>query len=169
MSLLNWTYMKYVPSERTKWLEMRRLKAGKCFQEGRIQAWVAKHFSVSTATTNAWYKAWKQDKRNGLLSKGRSGRPPKLTKKQLKKVETALLKGPKAHGYATELWTLERIAKLTKKLTKVSYHPGHVWKILGDLGWTSQKPETRARERNEKSIAQWVRREFPRIQKKGSK
>lgn len=161
--------MKYVPSERTKWLEKRRLKAGDCFQEGKIQAWVAKHFSVSTATANVWHKAWKRDKKNGLLSKGRSGRPPKLTKKQLERVEAALLKGPKAHGYATELWTLERIAKLTKELTKVSYHPGHVWKILGDLGWTSQKPETRARERNEKSIAKWVRREFPRIKKKGSK
>lgn len=161
--------MKYVPSERTKRLEKRRLKAGERFREGRTQAWVARYFSVSTATTNAWHKAWKQDKKGGLLSKGRSGRPPKLTKKQLERVEAALLKGPKAHGYATDLWTLERIAKLTKKLTKVSYHKGHVWKILGDLGWTSQKPETRARERNEKKITRWVRREFPRIQKKGSK
>lgn len=161
--------MKYVPSERTKWLEKRRLKAGDCFQEGKTQAWAAKHFSVSTATTNAWHKAWKQDKKRGLLSKGRSGRPPQLTKKQLQKVEDALKRGPKAHGYATELWTLARIATLTHKLTKVRYHPGHVWKILNDLGWTSQKPQTRARERNEKKIRQWVRKEFPRIQKKGSK
>lgn len=161
--------MKYTPSKRTAWLERRRLKAGVFFQEERSQAWVAKHFSVSTATTHAWHQAWKRDKKNGLLSKGRSGRPPKLTKKQLERVAAALLKGPRAYGYATELWTLERIASLTKKLTKVSYHPGHVWKILGDLGWTSQKPETRARERNEKKIATWVRREFPRIQKKGSK
>lgn len=160
--------MKHVPSERTRRLEKRRLKAGACFQEGKTQAWVARRFSVSTATTNAWHKAWKQDKKKGLLSKGRPGRPPKLTKKQLRKVERTLVKGPKAQGYATELWTLERIAKVIKKTTRAQYHPGHVWKILGDLGWTSQKPETQARERNEKKIRQWMRKEFPRIQKKGS-
>lgn len=151
------------------WLEKRRLKAGAYFHSGKTQAWVARSFSVSTATTNAWNKAWKKNKHSGLLSKGRSGRPPKLTKKQLQKVEVVLMKGPKAQGYATELWTLERIAEVIKKNTKVQYHPGHVWKILHDLGWTSQKPETRARERNDKKIKQWVRREFPRIQKRGSK
>ena len=161
--------MKHIPSERTKWLERRRLKAGSYFQAGKTQAWVAKHFSVSTATTHTWHKAWRKNKARGLLSKGRSGRPPKLTKKQLQKVEQALIKGPKAQGYVTELWTLERIMMMIKKITAVHYHPGHVWKILHDLGWTAQKPETRARERNEKKITQWVRQEFPRIQKKGSK
>lgn len=166
--MLNLEHMKHAPSERTKDLERRRLKAGKLFQEGRTQAWVAKHFLVSTATTNAWHKAWKKKGNDGLLSKGRSGRPPKLNEKQLKKVEQALEQCPMAEGYATELWTLERIAKLVKKMTKVSYHPGHVWKILHDLGWSVQKPMTRARERNERKIKQWVRNEFPRIQKKGS-
>lgn len=161
--------MKYVPSSRTKELERRRLKAGKLFQEGKTQAWVAKHFLVSTATTNAWHSTWEKKGDDGLLSKGRSGRPPKLTEKQLKKVEKALEKGPIVQGYSTEIWTLERIARLVKKTTKITYHPGHIWKILQDIGWSAQKPETRARERDEKKIKQWVRKEFPRIQKKGSK
>lgn len=161
--------MKYISSERIKQLEKRRLKAGTFFQEGKTQAWVARHFLVTTATTNAWYKAWKKNKKTGLLSKGRSGRPPKITKKQLQEVKRLLLKGPKAQGYTTELWTLERIAKVIKKTTKITYHKGHVWKILRDLKWTSQKPETRARERDEKKIRSWIQEEFPRIQKKGSK
>lgn len=160
--------MKHIPSERTKWLEKRRLKAGTYFQTGKTQAWVAQHFFVSTATTNAWHKAWQKNKTTGLLSKGRSGRPPKLSKKQLQKVLAVLIKGPQAQGYSTQLWTLERIAKVIKKTTAESYHIGHVWKILRDLNWTAQKPGTRARERNEKKIRHWVRKEFPRIQKKGS-
>lgn len=160
--------MNHAPSARTKQLEKRRLQAGAYFTLGKTQAWVARHFSVSTATTNAWHQAWDQDGDAGLLAKGRPGAPPKLGLKQLKKVEQALLKGPQAVGYTTELWTLERIAKLIKKTTTVTYHPGHVWKILGDLGWSVQKPETRARERNEKTIQQWIRQDFPRIQKRGS-
>lgn len=162
-------HMTHAPSERTKQLERRRIKAGKFFHAGKTQAWVARYFSVSTATTNTWAKTWKKKGEHGLLSKGRSGRPPKLNEAQLKKVEHALDKGPMAEGYATEIWTLERIAKLVKKTTKTSYHPGHVWKILQDLGWSVQKPETRARERDENKIKRWVREEFPRIQKKGSK
>jgi transposase len=160
--------MTHAPSPRTKALEKRRLKAGEFFAEGKTQAWVARHFHVSSATTNAWHQAWVRQGNKGLYAKGRPGAPPKLSKKALKKVETSLMKGPRFHGYGTELWTLQRIAKLIKTETRVSYHPGHVWKILVDLGWTAQKPDTRARERNEKNIKQWVRDTFPRIQKRGS-
>lgn len=160
--------MKHAPSPRTKALEKRRLKAAEFFEEGKTQAWVAKYFSVSRPATWVWYWSWKKKGSEGLKSKGRSGAPTKLTDKQLKKVEAELFKGPAVHGYATDLWTLERIAKLIKKTTKVTFHPGHVWRLLQDLGWSSQKPEARARERNEKKIKQWMRRDFPRIQKKGS-
>jgi transposase len=161
-------HMTHLPSERTKRLERRRLKAGRLFAQGKTQAYVARQFTVSTATTNAWHKAWKKKGESGLLSKGRSGRPPKLSLAQWKNVERALERGPKAQGYATELWTLERIQKLIKKMARVSYHSGHIWRILQDLGWSVQKPETRARERDEKNIKQWMRKDFPRIQKKGS-
>lgn len=160
--------MKHTPSERTKTLERRRLKAGEFFTAGKAQIWVARYFKVSRPAVHAWYWAWKKRGEAGLRARGRSGAPPKLSKKKLKKVEQALLKGPKEHGYATELWTLDRIATLIWKKTKIRYHPGHVWKILRDLGWSAQKPETRARERNERKIKQWIREEFPRIQKKGS-
>ena len=53
-----------------------------------------------------------------MKSKGRSGAPTKLTEKQLKTVEASLLKGPNAQGYATDLWTLERIAKLIKPVAQ---------------------------------------------------
>lgn len=160
--------MYHVPSAHTRQLEKRRLKAGSFFAKGKTQAWVARHFLVTTATTNAWHQAWMKEGKRGLLAKGRSGAPPKLNGNDLKRIEDLLVKGPQFQGYASELWTLERIAKLIRQTTRVSYHPGHVWKILGNLGWSVQKPETRARERNKRKIRQWMRKEFPRIQKRGS-
>lgn len=129
--------MKHTPSERTKRLERRRLKAGEFFAEGKAQIWVVRHFGVSRPAVHAWYWEWKKRGEKGLRAKGRSGAPPKLTWEKLKKVEKALLKGPQ--GYSTELWTLERISALIFKEARVRYHPGHVWKILKELGWSVQK------------------------------
>ena len=48
----------------------------------------------------------------------------------------------------------------------VKYHPGHVWYILRDMGWSAQKPERRARERDGEAIAQWREEEWPQVKKK---
>jgi transposase len=68
-------------------------------------------------------------------------------------VTEALLAGPLAHGYKTNLWTLPRVALLIKDLTGVSYHPGHVWRLLGASGFSCQRPERRAVERDAYSDA----------------
>jgi hypothetical protein len=75
-----------------------------------------------------------------------------------------LSKGAKAHGWHNELWTAARVARLIERHFDISYHPEHVRKILKRrLGWTSQKPRRRARERDDKEVARWVGDEFPRI------
>lgn len=84
----------------------------------------------------------------------------------LRRLEKALVRGPQAFGYATALWTLERITHVIEKLYHVHYHPGHVWKILGRLGWSCQRPARRAKERNEELIRRWIQVEWPRIKKK---
>ena len=108
---------------------------------------------------------WKQGSTEALLTRPPRGRPPKLTPEQLEQLEAALLQGPEAHGYSTELWTLERIAALIRKRFGVSYHPSHVFKILRAMDWTCQKPERQARERDEEAIAHWVKHRWPRLKK----
>jgi hypothetical protein len=72
-----------------------------------------------------------------------------------------------ANGFDTDLWTLERVAVVITQLTGVRYHPGHVWVILRRrLGWTLQRPERRASERDEEAITRWVQQEWPRIKKR---
>ena len=48
----------------------------------------------------------------------------------------------------------------------VDYHPAHVSRILADLGWSCQKPERRALERNEAAIEHWKRHRWVEIKKK---
>jgi transposase len=69
-----------------------------------------------------------------------------------------------ANGFDTDLWTLERVAVVITQLTGVRHHPGYVWVILRHrLGWSLQRPERRASERDEEAIQRWVQQEWPRI------
>ncbi len=103
---------------------------------------------------------------DGLAAKPHLGRPRLMTPAQDKRLVKLLLKGPVAHGWSNELWTAKRAAVLIRREFRIQYHPEHVRHILKDrLGWSSQKPEKRARERNEPEIERWKRDEFPRIKK----
>ncbi len=141
--------------------------AARLFKKRVKHAEIARRLKVSRAAVRQWYVAWKRKGREGLEAAGRLGRKPRLTKAGIARVRNALLRGPTACGYHTDVWTLERIARLIRQTVRVSYHPSHVWKVLAAMGWSCQKPETRARERDERAIQRWREVTWPRIQKRG--
>jgi transposase len=104
-----------------------------------------------------------------LKAKPHPGRQPKLTVAQRQELESLLLQGPLAHGYQTDLWTLKRIAEVVEKEFGVRYAPSAVWYVLRGVGWSCQKPEGRARERDEEAIVRWRQQDWPRIKKSSAK
>jgi transposase len=129
---------------------------------------VARRLGVTRQVAYRWLDAWRTGGSTALASKGPAGRKAKITPIQTEQVIKALLVGPAAHGYKTQLWTLPRVAALIEELTEVRYHPGHVWRLLGALGFSCQRPERRAVERDEPAIRQWKRVQWPTIKKKRS-
>jgi len=146
-------------------LMARRLQAAALFAKGMTQAEVARRLGVSRTSAMKWYDAWKSKGTRGLQLAEHFGRPTKTTDADLARIEAALLKGPAAHGWTTEIWTLPRIAKVVEETVGVRYHPGHVWRILRKLGWSLQRPTTKARERNEAAITHFKTREWARVKK----
>jgi transposase len=146
-------------------LEQRRMKAVRMFEKGKRQADVVHALGVSRPTASDWYAKWSAGGKDALKAAGRAGRLPKLDHKDLQRVEKALLKGAKANGFATELWTLARVADVIERETGVRYHEGHVWKILKAMGWSRQKPARRAIERDEEAIETWKKDRWPAIKK----
>ena len=55
------------------------------------------------------------------------------------------------------------MAEVIQRVTGVRYHPGHVWRLLRELGWTRQRPARRAVERDEEAIARWIKQDWPRV------
>jgi transposase len=130
-------------------------------REGQPPATVARVLGVDRSTVYAWLRQAKQP--GGLAAKPRSS-PPRLSESQLERLEAVLGQGATAHGWANDLWTAARVAEVIRRQFGVRHHPEHVRKILKRrLGWTSQKPQRRAKERNEEGIRRWREEEFPRI------
>jgi len=151
-------------------MEKRRKKAAKLFAKDCSAPEVARCLGVARQVAYRWKGAWDQGGNEALASKGPAGPKAKLTVEQTQQVTEALLAGPAAQGYKTALWTLPRVASLIKDLTGVTYHPGHVWRLLGASGFGCQRPERRAVERDEKAIRRWRRTDWPALKKRpGSK
>lgn len=147
-------------------MEKRRRQAAKLFAKDHSAPEVARRLGVARQVAYRWKNAWEQGGSAALASKGSAGPKPKLTPEQTQKVTDALLAGPAAQGYKTNLWTLPRVALLIKDLTGVRYHPGHVWRLLGASGFSCQRPERRALERDDQAIAHWKKQVWPALKKR---
>jgi transposase len=147
-------------------LEKRRFEAMSLLDKGLNQSEVARQVKVARQTVARWAQVYRGAGREGLKKAGRAGRQPQLQEQDRKRLIERLREGPEALGYETPLWTCPRVAHLIQEEFGVSYHAGHVWKILIGLGGSPQRPTGRARERNEEAIRIWKKKTWPAIKKK---
>jgi len=96
------------------------------------------------------------------------GRPGQLTAADFKWLDAALRQGAQAHGFGTELWTLKRVGALIKRQFDIKFSDVHVWRVLGSMGFSSQKPERRAIERDDDVVRDWKKKTLPALKKKRS-
>lgn len=148
-----------------KALEQRRKQAARLFAKSVSQADVARELKVSRMSVCRWHRQWIQSGASALNAAPRAGRKPLLSRRDIQRVRAALEKGARAHGFSADLWTLPRVALVIERLTGIRYHPGHVWKILGAMNWTVQKPEQQARERNPLQVEYWKTVRWPEVKK----
>lgn len=146
----------------------RRVRAARMLQAGKKPAEVAAAVGVARQTVYTWKRILEEGGIDALREIDRGGRPASLDEEQFEQIRSALLKGPTAHGFGTELWTLKRVRLLIERLHGVRFSEVHVWRILGRLGFSSQRPERRALERDEQAIVRWKKRAWPRLKKKRS-
>ena len=146
-------------------LEDRRKRALALLDEGHSLNEVGRQIGCNPSSVMRWRDARRYGGPDALQVRFSPGRPLKLVAAQRKRLVGLLLKGPLAQGYRTNLWTTPRIAQLVERQFGVSYHPDHIGRLMHSLGWTPQKPERRALERDEGEIERWKQKEWPRIKK----
>jgi len=148
-----------------KQLEQRRLRGGKMLERGISQAEVARRFKVSEASVSRWAAQWRRQGLGGLRSYQPAHAPGRLSFLKQQEVNGGLQAGAAKWGWSDNFWTLARIAQMIKKISGVSYHEAHVWRLLQSWGWSCQRPVGRVSQRNENTIARWKTKTWPEIKK----
>jgi transposase len=133
-------------------LERRRTRAVELMSRGESPTVIARILGVRRTSLYRW-KKMAQATSEGLAAKPHPGPRPRLTAEQLRELETLLRQGATAHGWPNTLWTARRVAEMIQRHFAIAYHVEHARKILRKrLGWTSQKPQKKAKQRNAENI-----------------
>lgn len=145
-------------------LERRRLLAVDRVRCGYSQQETANFLGVSKSAVSQWMKSYRKRGEAGLQAKPRPGRPRKLTKRQERTVLGWFQKSATDFGFANELWTAPRVAKLIRRQWGVKFHERYLNQWLAERRITPQKPQRQPRERDEGTIAKWLRYDWPQLQ-----
>ena len=146
-------------------LERRRRRAMTLLEQGHAPVEVARMVGCDRRSVRRWKATFRARGEDGLKARAATGRPPRLDTKGKKKLEKALLKGAKAAGFPTDLWTCARVAEVIEERFGVRYHVDHVCRLLHALGWSPQKPQRRGVERDEAAIQRWIKKDWPQIKR----
>src|SRR5262249_48290053 len=146
-------------------LERRRRRATQFWKRGKSLAGVARRVGVGKSSVWRWGQIYQKHGPQGLRAKPLPGRPSYLSEVEKDHLASLLLQGVQAARYRNELWPLERIARVIWRQLRVRYHPHAIWRLLRTMGWRCPKPERRACQRDEATIAHWRRYRGPHIKK----
>ncbi|QCX82394.1 hypothetical protein C9F11_44080 (plasmid) [Streptomyces sp. YIM 121038] len=150
-------------AERRSFREGVRLQAAEMFAAGDDSAVVAKQLRVSVRSVQRWRRAWQDGGEDVLRSKGSAARP-KLSEKLFAVLEEELAKGPLAHGWPDQTWTLERIKVLIGRRFHKTITLSTIAQMLRRHGWSHQVPAKRALERDEEKVTGWVKDTWPQVE-----
>ncbi len=139
---------------------VRMLNAGET-----AQAQIARTLGVSEAAVSKWNKELQKNGLHALEMRKATGRPPKMNPEAREQLAEKLKQGAIAAGFPTEQWTQARVKKVIEREFGVVYHQNYISRLLDDMGWSVQKPDPRAIERDEELILAWLKQDWPRIRK----
>jgi transposase len=149
--------------------EWRRRRALRLHRMGWREVDIAAVLDVNKGTVSRWLTIAEGEGSNAPRSLSAAGHPPKLTAEQMRRIPEFLSYGAEAYGFRGEVWTCPRIAQMIEMEFGVCYHKDHVSRLMKELGWTPQVPNTRAIQRDEGAIKRWRLETWPELRRQASK
>ena len=107
-----------------------REKALKAHANNQTITSLSKTFDVHRSTIHRWIDKNTTEKSLERKKSPGSGRPAKLSDKQIKKLTKLILKPASVYGFETDFWTIRRIISVAKKYLKITISKTTMYEIL---------------------------------------
>ena len=153
-----------------KTLEEIRIRAVLRVEAGESPEDVIRTLGFGRTVIYNWLAKYREGGIDALRAKPISGRPPKMTGRQIQWVyATVTSKNPLQLRFEFALWTRSMIRELIREKFGVRLSEVSVGRMLRKLGLSPQKPLRRAYERDPKLVESWREKEFPKIRELAKK
>jgi len=126
---------------------------------------IATILAAPRSKVSLWLGQYEEYGWEALLEGHRSGRPKQLDAQQRQDLCAILDSGPVAYGFVSGVWTSPMIARVIQEEYQVTYHPGHVRKLLGELGFSVQRPRKGLAKADPVEQDRWQRYTYPKLKK----
>lgn len=139
------------------WREERRLRALALYRKGWQQKTIAEALGVTKGAVSQWIKKAKdlppQEQAEALRIRKSTGRPPVISPQQRSELVAWIDKGAEAFGFIGDVWTANRVRAVARREIGICAGLSTIKKFLHEEGFSVQKPEVRASQKNEKAVA----------------
>jgi transposase len=144
----------------------KRLQAVLLNSKGSSSGELAYILRAPRSRVSEWLANYEAYGVEGLLEGSRSGRPPRLDETQIRALYDIVESGPVAYGLDSGVWTSRIISRVIEEEFGVGYHPGHVRKLLHQIGFSVQRPRRVLARADVEEQDRWHRKTFPNLKKK---
>lgn len=134
------------------------------YRRGESAESLAAEYDVGIRTVFYWIARFAFGGHNGLKDRPRSGRPRKLSDKDMLWVfQTIRDKVPHQLKFQFAVWTLKTVRQLIFEEFDVRLAVSTVWRVLKRLGLTCQRPKHRAYQQDADAAKAWKEEDYPKL------
>jgi transposase len=126
---------------------------------------IANLLKVNRTNVPVWINNWNAHGANGLLEGYRSGRRSSLSHEDKVRLGDIIESGPVAYGLNTGVWTSTIVTQIIEEEFGIEFHPGHVRKLLKEIGFSVQRPTYKLVNAEDKKRNKWIRYTYPNLKK----
>lgn len=138
----------------------------KLFEEGKSQTSIAALAQCDQSWVSKVLKRHRTLGAVGLKVKGTAvGNASLLSLESLNSLKLMLIKGALAYDFPTDNWSRERIRRLIESKFGVKYHVSHISKLMRQIGFSLQKPQTRSYRKDDAAVEVWKTETLPALKK----
>ena len=117
-----------------------RLHAAFLRRQGKRVDEIAETLGTTKGAVSKWLNKLHSDGISAAMPIKQTGRPKRLSAKQLKILRKDLLKTPDKHGYTESFWETRIVQEHVRKKFSTSFVDRHIRRLLHEMGFSQQNP-----------------------------